>query len=143
MLSLTKDVSTALFAFFVGVASDQDIKEFLGEGLPHYMIPKSLHKVAELPKTVTGKIRRNLLVETELASATTTDEELSSTQQQLFEIWQRVLNGQDFGAHDNFFDVGGDSLSSMDMLLDVERLFQKRISLDSFVVSGATIAFSR
>ncbi|MDA9008514.1 AMP-binding protein [Alphaproteobacteria bacterium] len=129
-----------LFAFYVGSASDQDIREFLSEGLPQYMIPKVLSKVAELPKTVTGKIQRNQLAETDTTQVTPTDEQLSATEQQLSEIWQRVLSWQDFGAHDNFFDAGGDSLSSMDMLLDVEQLCQKRISLDSFVISGATIA---
>ena len=128
-----------LFGFYVGEATEQDIRDFLGQGLPPYMIPKDLHQVTELPKTVTGKIRRNQLSDTASAQATKPQAQLSPTEQQLADIWHRVLSWQDFGINDNFFDIGGDSLSSMDMLLDVERLFHKRISLDSFIVGGATI----
>jgi len=128
-----------LHGFYVGNVSEGELNAYLGSGLPTYMIPKTLMNVEALPKTVTGKVRRGKLNQ---MVPTLTDElrkPLSGAERKITSIWARVLDHHKFSVSDNFFDVGGDSLRAMEVLLDVELAFNKRISLDRFILDGGTI----
>ncbi len=128
-----------LCCYYVGSASESELQAHLGKRLPNYMIPQYFVRTDALPKTASGKIRRNELRLRRQVGAPVVAAANSRQEEQLAEIWQRVLGHARFGAEDNFFDVGGDSLQAMEMLLDFEELSGKRLTLDALILSGATL----
>jgi amino acid adenylation domain-containing protein len=116
-----------LVAYVVSTSSDEtiagELREYLREKLPEFMLPASYILLDEMPMTPSGKVDRNRLPEpfsgrthaaTEFAAPTTTME------QSLAEIWSEVLGVQEIGIDDNFFDLGGDSLRSVQVIAQAE-----------------------
>ncbi|WP_300665252.1 non-ribosomal peptide synthetase [Fluviicola sp.] len=96
-----------------GLEELPDLKKFLAEYLPEYMIPSRFILLTELPKTPSGKIDRLLLSGLPLPQLQNDDEDaLSKTplEQKLAELWKEILGVSAVGIHDNFFDLGGHSL---------------------------------
>ncbi len=96
-----------------GVEALPDLKKFLAEYLPEYMIPSRFILLHELPKTPSGKIDRLLLSGLPLPQLQNNNEgEESKTplEQKLAELWKEILGVSAVGIHDNFFDLGGHSL---------------------------------
>lgn len=92
------------------------LRERLREQLPGYMIPSVFNRVGELPRTSSGKLSRSALPET------------SDTEQLLCDIWAETLDLPSVKPGDNFFDLGGDSITSVRMV-ELARLAGVRLSL--------------
>ena len=85
----------------------------LREKLPPYMVPAHFIRLEQFPLTPSGKINRRALpapeqMETMRLTPFVAPE--TPLQQQLVDVWQRVLNVSPIGIHDNFFELGGHSL---------------------------------
>jgi non-ribosomal peptide synthase protein (TIGR01720 family) len=97
-----------------------DLRDSLKERLPEYMIPSKFIQLDELPKLPNGKIDLNALklpVEAESSfSKTDISAPKTETQIQLIKIWEEVLGFQPIGIHDNFFEIGGDSILSIQIV---------------------------
>lgn len=94
--------------------SRDEIRRFLAERLPEFMLPASFAFVAELPFSPNGKVDRAKLrllergLEPEAAPKPATP--LTGAQLLIAAVWKKVLGGNGFGVDDNFFDIGGNSL---------------------------------
>jgi len=90
-----------------------DLWAFLGERLDRHELPASIRVVTSLPRTASGKVvkpaLRSLLAATADSPATTPG---SATTTVLAGLWSRVLAGVDPHENDDFFGLGGDSLSA-------------------------------
>ena len=95
-----------------------DLREFLKQRLPDYMIPYAFVQLDGLPLTPNGKLDRKLLPAPEVQNSTAAANELPVTpdEQSLARIWQTVLNVKQVGLHDNFFELGGDSILSIQVV---------------------------
>jgi len=94
--------------------TDGELRTFLGERLPGYMIPSMFVAIAELPLNTNGKLdRRSLPLPKALYSPPRRNVSGSAVGQQLRAMWAEVLGHDDFGSTDNFFLVGGHSLSAV------------------------------
>ncbi|WP_167353941.1 non-ribosomal peptide synthetase [Caballeronia sordidicola] len=95
------------------------LRTHLGAALPAYMVPASFTRVAALPLTSNGKLDRAALLcaadvqQEGVASEQTPIAPHTSTQQRLVAIWQRVLGVESIGLRSHFFELGGDSLSTL------------------------------
>jgi amino acid adenylation domain-containing protein len=90
-----------------------ELRSFLKERLPEYMVPAAFVMLDALPLTPNGKVdRRALPIPTTQRPVLETDyaEPQSGLEQTIAGIWQEVLNVERVGVHDNFFDLGGHSL---------------------------------
>ena len=90
-----------------------DLKTYLRERLPDFMVPSAMTMLAELPLTANGKIdRQTLATRVEPADGADAATGLPETplQEQLVGVWQEVLGVDRVGIHDNVFDLGGDSI---------------------------------
>ncbi|MDE0916282.1 MAG: amino acid adenylation domain-containing protein [Planctomycetota bacterium] len=102
------------------------LREFLGGKLPDYMVPAAFMTLDEFPLTANGKVDRKALPAPEPdrsqsgASYTPPGSELEKI---IAEIWQGVLKVDEVGTRDNFFDLGGHSLS----LIRVHGAIQKHL----------------
>lgn len=93
----------------------KELKDFIKEYLPIYMIPKQYCELAELPITMNGKINRKALKELIDSKDIQVDEDIrnidnmTELQQSIAKIWSDV-GISDLGLTDNFYDCGADSL---------------------------------
>lgn len=96
-----------------------ELRNYLNEILPEYMIPSLFVKLDKMPKTPNGKIdRKNLPVPTEddLVLSSEFIEAESDTEKILLEIWKDVLKVNKIGTMDNFFELGGDSILGIQVI---------------------------
>lgn len=93
------------------------LRDFLCRRLPYYMVPTIIFPLDRLPRTQGGKINRAALepLGTE-GSKRAPVRPRSQTEQTLLEIWRTVLGRDDIGVYDNFFEVGGDSIMSLQIV---------------------------
>ena len=128
-----------LVAFYVSDSSglEPDLREHLAARLPAMMLPHRYVQVPTLPLNNRGKIDSTALVgllshpgnsadirETKFLPATDLD-------RQLHAIWMEVLGHADFATSDNFFAIGGDSLSATRLLSLIEQRLGQRLPLAS------------
>lgn len=95
--------------------SSKSLKIFLKDYLPAYMIPSEFHGLKVLPKLPNGKVDRKALIEFRDQRQQTgeSDEPVNEIEKTLCEVWKNVLNLPSVGRTDNFFEIGGDSISSI------------------------------
>lgn len=96
-----------------------ELEEHSAAHLPSYTIPSKFLQVDSIPLTKNGKIDHialSLLIHHQTDSKQT-EEVLSPLETSLFEIWTQVLGNRNFGLYDDFFRVGGNSISVIKMEL--------------------------
>jgi acyl-CoA synthetase (AMP-forming)/AMP-acid ligase II/thioesterase domain-containing protein/acyl carrier protein len=137
---LGEDVGAAVVLRPGEVVTSLELRRFLRTCLVPFKIPRRIHIVASLPKSDTGKIRRHELAGVFGAGpvARPPSTWLSSLEIEIAEIWQRLLERKSIGLDDEFFELGGDSLLAMQMLIEVERLIGRKLP-DTILFETATI----
>jgi amino acid adenylation domain-containing protein/non-ribosomal peptide synthase protein (TIGR01720 family) len=120
-----------LVAYVVGQETSPDpgdLKNFLKQQLPDYMIPAAFVALDSLPLNSSGKVNRRALPAPviEAENLSTAMMPRTEVEQQLAEIWQQVLGVKQVGVNDNFFALGGDSILSIQV---VARARQAGLSL--------------
>lgn len=90
----------------------QDVRGYLAQTLPEYMIPSYFLQLAQLPLTPSGKIDRKALPDCKESMNTGVEYIAPKTSFEIVisEIWKEILGLHKVGIHDNFFDLGGHSL---------------------------------
>ena len=114
-----------------GALDVAEIKKFLAEQLPDYMIPAVFMKLDALPRTISGKIDRRALP----APAQTNGHSrppATPIEEILTGIWREVLEREEIDAQANFFELGGHSLLVALLLSRVRRVFKVEIPLRLF-----------
>jgi acyl-CoA synthetase (AMP-forming)/AMP-acid ligase II/thioesterase domain-containing protein len=109
--SLGEDLGAAVVLKPGATANERELRDFAALQLAAFKVPRRIIFLERLPRNVSGKPKRNELRNL-IAPAPVLEEAAvdPNVPQRLREIWQRVLNRRDFGEHDNFFHLGGDSL---------------------------------
>jgi amino acid adenylation domain-containing protein len=108
-----------------------DLRKHLRKRLPEYMIPQALVELDALPKTPNGKIDRKALVSLgNPARAASEAQTLPRTpaERVVSEVWSKALGTTRVGVHDNFFDLGGHSLLSMEVIAALRASTGKTLS---------------
>ena len=112
-----------------------NFRKYLSNYLPSYMIPSYYTVLDDLPYTPNGKIDKKLLpVPSEIknTSKIAYQPPQSDLQNQLVEIFQKVLNTKPIGIYDNFFELGGDSLLAMNLNMELSKFTNKITYQDIF-----------
>jgi oxalate---CoA ligase len=109
----------------------QDIKTFLADHLAPFKIPQHVFVVPQLPKGATGKVSRWELSEAMADHIRDVAPPESPLEFQILDIWQTVLHRDDVGIDDDFFELGGDSLLAVQMVLEVEAIARRKIPLST------------
>jgi amino acid adenylation domain-containing protein len=99
-------------------AAVPDLRAFLVEQLPDYMVPSVVVVVSELPLGPTGKVNRLALPPPAVAEERTSDFVAPRTpvEKELARIWADVLHVEQVGVGDDFLDLGGDSLGAVQVV---------------------------
>jgi acyl carrier protein len=121
-----------------------ELKRFLEDRLPEYMVPSHFVVLDTLPLAASGKVDRRALPvpegqrleREEFVPPRTPLEELMA------EIWIEVLNVGRVGVHDNFWDLGGHSLLATKVLARVNETFGVELPLQTLFKSPTIASFT-
>jgi amino acid adenylation domain-containing protein len=119
-----------------------EVRQFLKEQLPEYMVPATLTSLEGLPLTANGKVDERALAEADKAPATPASRYApprDPTEERLVEIWKQVLGVERVGIHDDFFDLGGHSLLATQVISRVQSAFQIQLPL-RIIFEAPTVA---
>ncbi|MBF0572698.1 MAG: AMP-binding protein, partial [Desulfamplus sp.] len=100
-----------------------EIRTYLADRLPNYMVPSYFVVMEKLPLTSNGKIDRKALPKPTAAyveSATLFTPPRNEVEQILVEVLSGVLNRESIGIHDNYFSLGGDSIKAIQAVARVQ-----------------------
>ncbi len=113
-----------LFGYVEKKEPIKDRKKILAEmarGLPPYMVPDTITFVDQLPYLPNGKINRHQLPSPDFSKRDEYVAPRTPREQQLADIWSKALGVTPIGVTDSFFDLGGDSLTGISLMLEMER----------------------
>ncbi len=123
------------------VITSNELRHFMKEKLPEYMIPSDFLLLEAFPITPNGKLDTHALPAPDATKRLEEGSFVAPTlpiHHQLVEIWEDLLNVRPVGITDNFFSLGGHSLLAARMVDRIEQVSGKKIPL-STLFAGATI----
>jgi thioesterase domain-containing protein/acyl carrier protein len=118
-----------------------ELRDFLKEKLPYYMMPAVFVPLDALPLTPSGKVDRGALPEpgrTHSESGRAFVAPRDALELQLINLWEEVLSIRPIGVTDNFFELGGHSLAAVRLFALIEKRLGKKVPLAT-VFQGATV----
>ena len=131
--TLGEDVACAVVLHPEWIASVTviELRRFATERLARFKVPHKIYFVEEIPRGELGKPQRWMLTEqlsgSKAASQTLTEfteqAKLNSILLNLHEIWSRILDCENLSFDADFFEAGGDSLSAINMLAEVDQRY--------------------
>ncbi|WP_019901482.1 non-ribosomal peptide synthetase [Salinispora arenicola] len=140
------DVRLAAYAVTEPAAADPAsvwpaLRTGLARRLPEYMVPATLVLLDVLPRTASGKLDRRALPEPTWRETTGSGPTAPRTpaEEQLATLWQDVLGRTDVGVHDNFFALGGHSLTATRLIARIRTTFGVDLTLRS-LFAAPTVA---
>ncbi|MGZ4135154.1 MAG: non-ribosomal peptide synthetase, partial [Tumebacillaceae bacterium] len=112
-----------------------ELRGYLSEKLPDYMVPSAFVILPELPLTPNGKVDRKRLpqpddVRGNQGSTYVAPRDL--VEMEMVKLWEDVLQVKPIGVHDNFFALGGHSLKALTLVGEVCKRFEVELPIVSF-----------
>ncbi|MCM2578009.1 non-ribosomal peptide synthetase [Streptomyces meridianus] len=122
----------------------EEVRGALAAALPGYMVPSVLLTIDDLPLTPNGKVDRRALPDPDWSQLTESRYVAPETltEEVVAEIWADVLNLERVGVHDNFFEIGGDSVRSIQITGGVEEAFAVRVPTRTLFENQTLRAFA-
>ena len=138
---LGEDVAAAIVLKPGAAVSDRELRKFVAGRLADFKVPRRIVFLDEIPKGPTGKVQRIGLAEKlDLAAAAQARFEVKTdfvaprtpVEKTLTTIWAQVLGAERVGIHDDFFELGGDSLLAAQVISRVQEATQVKLTPLSF-----------
>ncbi|MFJ4321087.1 amino acid adenylation domain-containing protein [Streptomyces lavendulae] len=124
-----------------------ELRAWLARLLPDYMVPAHYATVDAIPLTTHGKIDRKQLPDPRGTENAPSRPPVTAAERALARIWQELLGREDIGADDNFFSLGGTSLTGLRMIARVRSELLERIAMrDLFenpTIAGLSLLWNR
>ena len=128
-----------LVAYLVGDVSAEELRALVGDRLPEYMMPAAFVALDELPLTPNGKLDRRALPRPDaVALAVRHVGPRSRLEEQVARIWSEVLGVERVGVHDDFFDLGGESILATRLIARVRAELGARVAVAE-LLHGPTV----
>jgi amino acid adenylation domain-containing protein len=140
-----------LVAYVVPTAAGEapaagEMRAFLRERLPESMVPTAFVSVAELPRTASGKLDRRALPAPEAAAAPARAEPApprDETEARLLALWREVLETDRIGIHDDFFDLGGQSILALRLVARMRSEMGAEVAVATLLQSPTVAGLAR
>lgn len=94
----------------------EEIYKAINGKLPSYMIPNHYVKLDKIPVTINGKIDTKKLLECSMNFNRTIVEGRTEIEKKIIKVFKEVLQVEDIGIDDNFFEIGGDSIKAIQVV---------------------------
>jgi thioesterase domain-containing protein/acyl carrier protein len=126
-------------------ASPQDLREFLKHHLPEHALPSMIFLLDSLPLSPNGKVDVYALLKLHTVEREVCENYVAprdAIELRLAQIWEKLLNFRPVGVADSFFEIGGDSLAAIDLMLTIEKEFQCRLPITALIQSPTIAALA-
>lgn len=121
-----------LVAYYTSSAPVPDLKVLLLQRLPDYMVPRYFMQLASLPLTVNGKVdKRALPAPSGALQGTSYTSPRTAEERALLALWKEILQLDRIGIDDNFFEIGGHSLTGIKLIFTI----REKLNLPGFRLS--------
>ncbi|HEX2195452.1 MAG TPA: amino acid adenylation domain-containing protein, partial [Actinomycetota bacterium] len=131
-----------LVAYVAGAGDPAELRRFVSERVPYYMVPSDFVTLEALPLNANGKVDRRALPAPDPSRRSGREESVaprSETEEKLAAIWADLLGRTPIGVHDGFFELGGHSLLATQMVSRIRDSFGVEVELRA-VFEAPTIA---
>jgi hypothetical protein len=135
----------ALHAFPDSESLLSDVRSFLRERLPEYMVPAAYVRLESLPLTPNGKLDRKALPapQGDAHAVRRYVPPQGDLETALASIWAEMLKLERIGRHDDFFALGGQSLLALRVLFRVNDCFQTELSVSTLLEHSVLMEFAQ
>jgi acyl carrier protein len=122
-----------------------ELRDFLQQKLPHYMVPSAYTVLDALPLTNNGKVnRRELPVPANLWQKSTVYVMPQTESERLIaRVWQSILKLEKIGIDDNFFELGGNSLLMVKTQVKLQEILEREIPIVEMFKSPTINLFAK
>ncbi|MEN3615293.1 amino acid adenylation domain-containing protein, partial [Plantactinospora sp. ZYX-F-223] len=131
-----------LVGYAVTEADPEQLRTYLAERLPEYLVPAVVMPVDALPLTANGKLDRRALPEPVATGRAYRRGPRSPQEEILCGLFAELLGVADVGIDENFFDLGGHSLLAMRLLSRIRSVFRAELSIRSIFDSPTVVALA-
>lgn len=109
----------------------EDIRNYLKNKIPDYMIPKFIIPIKEIPLTSSGKLDRKSLpaIDRKIERDISVIPPKGRTEEIIYQVWVDFLKVDKIGRNENFFDLGGTSLLLIRVRNKLQEIFKREISI--------------
>src|SRR6267142_3287772 len=121
--------------------NEEQLREYLQERLPRYMLPSKFVILEGLPNTPNGKVDRKALPEPQQGEVKSRKPR-SETEEMVAAIWAQVMQLDQVGMEENFFGLGGHSLLAMQVMSRIRQVFAVELQLRSFLENPTVAALA-
>ncbi|GGS19544.1 hypothetical protein GCM10010269_68210 [Streptomyces humidus] len=121
----------------------KELRNFVAEALPLYMVPSAVVALEEFPLTPNGKLDRKALPAPVVARTAMVETHLTQSELLLGRLFAEVLGVEQVGPRDSFFDLGGSSVLAARLLARVRSEMQLELSIRMLVESPTPAELSR
>ncbi|HYP22808.1 MAG TPA: amino acid adenylation domain-containing protein, partial [Actinomycetota bacterium] len=132
-----------LVAYFAGDGVEvAELRRFVSERVPFYMVPSEYVELDALPLNANGKVDRRALPAPDPSRHSAGEERVAprnETESKLASIWEELLSKRPVGVHDGFFELGGHSLLATQLVSRIRDAFYVELELRA-VFEEPTIA---
>jgi amino acid adenylation domain-containing protein len=123
---------------------EDEFRSQLAQHLPSHMIPSRIIVLEELPLSANGKVDRRVLLEKVAPTLVAEDrgvedEPKDDLERSIWNIWKEILPDRRIGRNDRFYEIGGDSLSVLHMIMRVEKMVGRPIGLRPMQQGGTIV----
>jgi hypothetical protein len=113
-----------------GAAAFADLRRFLQDRLPHYMVPSLFVLLDQMPLTPAGKIDRRALPAPDAPQPSTAHiAPRTDAEETIAAVWKDLLQVERIGIYDNFFELGGNSLKGTAAVSIIARALGTRLTV--------------
>ena len=112
--------------------STGQLRHYLQQHLPEYMIPTAFIEVGSFPLTANGKLDKSLLPNPQFIMNANHKKPTKTLEKALAKIWSQELGIEEIGLDDDFFELGGHSLAAARIISKINHTLGKDISVHDF-----------
>ncbi len=126
--------------------SSTELRLYLQERLPNYMVPSFFVGLKSLPLTPSGKVDRRVLpapARNQLGTGKQVAVANTPVEEMLLGIYRELLQIEQVGLHDNFFELGGHSLLAIQVTARIRKMMQIEVPLRNLFEAPAVAALAR
>ena len=123
-----------------------DLRAYMKDHLPEYMIPAAYVSLGALPLTANGKVDKKSLPAPDTATGPAGGNAVpprTYVEKQLSEIWEELFSLPQVSVEDDFFELGGHSLMALSMMTRITQVFGERLSLNALFESPTIVKLAK
>lgn len=136
VLAVGEKENKQLVAYIIAdtTLTTSELRIFLSQNVPDYMLPTSFVDVAEIPLTANGKVNRKALLalkQESLDSGVAYTAPRNDVENQLVALWCKILGKEanEIGIDIGFFEIGGNSLQIVKLRNEIQKTFNQKITV--------------